>query len=93
MFKKQPNAVALSAEITRLLSDMKSTTTSSNEYASMAKRLSELHALKVAETPKRVTYDTWAIIAANLVGIVLVLHYEQAQIIPRTALNFVQKLR
>lgn len=93
MIQKQNPVSSLDSEIERVLSLMKGLEPNSKEYTDMVATLAKLHALKVAETPKRVSKDTVAIIIANLVGIVLVLHYEKTQIIPKTAMTFVQKLR
>lgn len=65
----------------------------SDKYAKMADQLSKLYKLKEQDAPKRVSMDTWALIAANLAGILLIIGYEQKHIITSKALAFVQKLR
>lgn len=48
---------------------------------------------KDLDAPNRVSVDTWAIIAGNLAGIVLILGYEKANVITSRAIGFVTKLR
>jgi len=92
MFQK-PQTSSLNAEIERVLQYMETIDPSEGNYDDVVNSLSKLHALKVAETKKRISPDTWLTVGAHLVGIVLVLQYERTQIIPRTAMTFVQKLR
>lgn len=93
MFQKQNSVSSLNSEIERVLSKMSGLKPDSKEYADMLTSLTKLHTLKVAEAPKRVSRDTWAIIGANILGIMLVLQHEKTTIIPKTAMTFVQKLR
>ena len=92
MFQKPPNADALDKAIANVLLKMEGHSPDSDEYAKMVKQLVKLHSLKVAQTPKRISNDTWATISANLVGIVLILNYEHTDALTSTAVNFVQKL-
>jgi hypothetical protein len=43
--------------------------------------------------PKRVSWDTWALVGANLLGIVLIIGHERANVVTSKALGFVSKLR
>lgn len=43
--------------------------------------------------PNRVSVDTWAVIAANLLGIILIIGHERANVVTSKALGFVSKLR
>jgi hypothetical protein len=91
MFQKQNAASSLNSEIERVLSKMEAEDPDSESYAEMLATLVKLHALKVAETPKPVSRDTLALIAANLFGIILVLQHEKTTIIPKAAMTFVKK--
>lgn len=93
MFEKPLTAAGLDQAILNVLEEMKGVKPDSEEYAKMVNQLSKLHAMKVADTPKRVSKDTWANIVANILGIALILNYERTQIVTGRALNFVQKLR
>jgi hypothetical protein len=93
MFQKpKPTTVKLNSEIERLLSELNNTSPDSDEYKAITKQLSKLHALKVAETPKSISPDTWLLVAANLVGIIMVLKHEQTMLIPKTAMSIVKKI-
>lgn len=93
MYQKPPIAASLSSEIYRVLEMMKDEDPSSEEYANMAAQVKTLHGLKTTESPKLLTGDTVATIAANLLGIVLILNFERSQIMSKTALAFVKRLR
>ena len=93
MFQKQTSEKSLNSEIQRVLNLMNQEDPESEIYNDQLDRLSKLHALKVAETKNRVSRDTIVIVAANLVGILLVLQHERTTVIPKTAMTFVQKLR
>lgn len=61
------------------------------EYATCIDQMSRLYELKKKETPERVSKDTLAMVAANLLGIVLILHHEQVNVVTTKALSFVVK--
>ena len=60
------------------------------EYASTVDQLTKLYALK--ETPCRLSPDTLATIAANLLGIALIVGYERANVMTSKATGFIGKL-
>jgi hypothetical protein len=92
MFMKLQKESALDKAIDRVLDNMEGQPPDSEDYAKMVNQLVKLHSLKVAQTPKRVSNDTLAIIAANIVGLVLVLYYERTDAITTRAVNFIKKL-
>jgi hypothetical protein len=93
MFPQQKSEITLNSEIQRVLSQMQALDPDSDEYGTMLTNVTKLHGLKVDETKRKVSRDTWVIVAANLVGIILVLQHERTTVIPKTAMTFVQKLR
>lgn len=60
--------------------------------AKFAATLVELHTIQHAKH-RTVSADTWATIAANLAGILIIVKHEEANVIASKALGFVQKLR
>jgi hypothetical protein len=91
------NENSLKMEIDRLIEAMKSTDEKDSEkYAQMTARLDTLYKLREVDakvnTPKHVSADTWAIIGANLAGIILVVGHERAAVITSKALPLVRKL-
>lgn len=93
MFTKSPSETGLDKAIERVLAEMEKSQTDSIEYSEMADQLVKLHGLKVNSTKSRISRDTLATIFANLVGIVVILHYERVDVVASKALSFVQKLR
>jgi hypothetical protein len=84
--------VSLDKAINDLLIDMSNVYSDSDEYAQMADQLSKLYSLKQYEKPKRISPDTLATVAANLLGIILIVGHERMNVVTSKALNFVMKL-
>jgi hypothetical protein len=61
----------------------------SEEYAQIVDQLTSLYALK--ESPSRVSKDTMVAVAGNLAGILLIINYEQRNVVASKALGFVGK--
>ena len=64
-----------------------------DRYAKMVGQLDRLHKMREQYVPKRVSPDTLALILGNIVGIVLILGYERANVLTSKALGFVLRLR
>lgn len=93
MFKKPTTAVALDQAIENAFNELKNHDCDSEEYAGIVSQLKKLHEMKSDNHKTRpVSYDTLAMIAANLTGIVLVLKFEQTQIVTGRAITLVRKL-
>ena len=86
----QPNP--LQPEIDRIIGDLAYEEPNSKEYKKLVERLTELQQL-AREKRFDLKPDTVALIAANLLGIVLVLSYERLNVISTRAIGFVTKLR
>lgn len=94
MFKKKPDYTAdnLDKEINALLLDMYTMNRKTDaEYPKMVELLTKLYAQR--ETAKPMSADVKATIAANLAGILILVHHEKAHVITSKAIGFVQKLR
>jgi hypothetical protein len=65
----------------------------SGEYTAITSNLEKLYKAKGEDTPCRIKPDTIAIVAGNLLGILLILKYEELNIITTKALSFVIKGR
>lgn len=91
--KKIPKPTRLDMAIDALLTQITDTPCDTAEYAKMVDQLTKLYKLKEIDTPKRVSQDTLYIIAANLIGIVLILSYERTNVLTSRAIAFVTKLR
>jgi hypothetical protein len=58
------------------------------KYDLILAKLERLYKIKELEKPDRVSADTWALIVANLVGIVLIITHEYTNPITTKALSF-----
>lgn len=83
----------LEKEIDTVLDTMGNISPDSKEYEAMAKNLKVLYEAKALEKSKRVSPDTIAVVAGNLLGIGLILVYEKANIITTKAIGFVLRGR
>lgn len=78
------------AQMTKQLSELYKMQNSNDESAA---RFEELN-LKRDELnkPDRVKMDTWALVGANLVGILIMVNYERAHVLTSKALGFIGRL-
>ena len=91
---KKDKRTALEKEIDSVIDCMSKYQKDSKEYSAMLANLKSLMTLKAEESAKKkVSPDTVAIVAGNLLGIVLILTYEKANIITTKALGFIIKGR
>ena len=79
--------------IDSILDDMSKVEANSNEYSDMAKNLETILKAKSYEKQKGISPDTIAIVAGNLIGIVLILKHEKVDIITSKALGFILRGR
>lgn len=91
--KRTAEAEALEQVITHVESQMTQTPPDSEEYATLMNRLERLYKLKEKHSPKRIDPNTWLIVGGNLAGILIVVAYEHAHVLPGKALSFAGKLR
>lgn len=90
MFKKSPIDTKVDETIMTLLAKMEEVEDkSTTEYASMVDQMSKLYKLREENS---VSADTWATIAANILGIVIILNHERANVIATKTLGLVRKL-
>jgi len=83
----------LDAEIVTALAALKNLEKTSDEYGNVIDRISKLHKLKAEESPKRVSPDNALVVAANLVGILAIIHHERVGLITSKAVGFILKPR
>lgn len=91
IFKKEKTM--LEKEIEAVLLDMKDMHVDSDEYEVALNHLSTLHEINSKEKKWSVSPDTMAVVAGNLLGIVLILKHEELNVITSKAMSFVIKGR
>lgn len=65
----------------------------SQEYSDTLSHLERLYSMKIENRKNRITPDTMVIVGGNLLGILVIVAYEQKNIIGSKALSFLQKFR
>lgn len=93
MFEKPKNEDGLDEAMASLLLEMKEYSGAEEDYQKMVRQLDLLCKIKAMNKPDRVSMDTLATIGGNLAGILLILHFEKANVITSKALSFVMKAR
>lgn len=95
MFPSKPNdqPSGLEDTIGNLLSEMASYEGHSEEYARMLDQLVKLYPLKETSSPPRISPDTLAIVAGNLLAVLIMVGYERANVITSKALGLLLKPR
>jgi len=64
-----------------------------DKYEEALSHVEKLHKMRVASQPDRVSYDTMVSVAANLIGIALIIRHEHVNVITSKALSFIPKLK
>jgi hypothetical protein len=90
---KKDKRTSLEREIDSVLEVMSNYKPDSKEYTAMADNLERLYKAKAQISERRVSPDTIAMVAGNLLGIALILGYERTDVIATKALGFVLKGR
>ncbi len=93
MFPKPKEPTLLELEINRTLTAMSNQSITSEEYAQMLEVSIKLHKIKADDKPDRLSKDTAAVIAANLLGIMMIIRHEHVNVITSRAMNLVLKSR
>ena len=89
LIKKNEIDVALDEEITALLAKLATQEKNTEEYTTVADQLVKLHELR---HKSRISKDTLATIAANALGIIILMNHERAHVIASKAFGLVKKI-
>lgn len=89
-FKKKSD---IQKEIDWIIDQMKGMAVGSEEYRAALDNLEQMYKVKQIEKTNGVSKDTVAIVAGNLLGILLILNYEKLDVVSTKALGFVIKGR
>lgn len=75
--------------IDRVLEEMARTPQDTDEYSAHLKHLDKLSELQLREQSNKVTADTVWMIAGNLLGILVIVAYEQKHVLASRGMNFI----
>lgn len=90
---KSEEAKSLSAAIDRVSALLATYDTNSEEYANTLSYLERLYALKTETRKYRVSPDSMLIVAGNLLGILIIVAYEQKHVFGSKAISFISKAK
>lgn len=91
--KRISNSRQLDEEIKTVTGNLAFIHPKDEAYEVVAANLNRLYEIRDLTTKSRISPDTVAIIAANLLGIGLILRYEELDVISTKAMSFVMKGR
>ncbi len=91
--KKLPEEVELNSEITRVLAVLARCEPDSEEYTAAVDNISKLYAQKENIPSNRISPDMLATVVANLLGLVLIVGHERANVIAGQAIKFLKQLK
>jgi hypothetical protein len=83
----------LDEPIAEILTRMNENDPDSEEYQQWLTHLERLYRLKAETRRARINPDTWAIVAGNLLGILIIVAYEQKHVMVSKGLGFVIRAR
>ena len=95
MFKsfKSEASKELSDAIDRALRALTTCDVGSQEYSDTLSHLERLYSINIEKRKNRITPDTMVVVAGNLLGVLVIVAYEQKHILGSKALSFLQKFR
>ena len=79
--------------IDKILDEMARVQQDSDEYSDLLKRLDKLSELQLREQSNKVTADTVWMVAGNIVGILVIVAYEQKHVMASRGMNFILRPR
>jgi hypothetical protein len=91
LVKNKPSI--LDEPIAKLLTKLNTLKPDSEEYSKTIDHLERLNRMKAEERGPRVNPDAWAVVAGNLLGILIIVAYEQKHVMVSKGLGFVIKPR
>jgi hypothetical protein len=91
-FQKQDSTESMfDAEIRAVLIELKNLEKNSDDYNKLLERVTRLHKLKAEEAPERISPNNALLVAANVFGILAIIHHEQVGPITSKAIGFIIK--
>ena len=93
MFTLKKTPTKLEKAIDALIEELDTVTGDSDEYTKMTENLVKLTKIASEKTKITISPDAVLAIAGNLAGILLILNYEQINVVASKALGFVHKAR
>lgn len=92
MFQKK-TVSPLQTAIDKAVSELENHEITSDEYATIVNHLAKMQEIENKKNSRSLDPATVATIAANLAGILMIIHHEHVNVITSKALGFVPKLR
>ena len=95
MFEKEVSRTqrSIESELERALTRLKSEMVDSEDYVKALSHVERLHKMMDREKPSNVSKDTMLTVAANLIGIFLIIKHESVNVISSKAVGFIMRPR
>jgi len=92
MFAPKVNTY-VDGEISRVVMALQNQEVTDEKYDTLLNRLGKLHGMRQDEKPDTVSSDTIALIAANILGILLIIRHENVNVISTKAFSMLPRPR
>lgn len=79
-------------QVRRMLRELETTDPNSEEYGRIVERLNKLQKMRAEDRPEKLSPNTAALVATNILGIVMIVRHEQFNVIATKALGFVLRV-
>lgn len=86
---KKDKTDPIDALITKLLGEIDYVEATSDEYSTMLKNLEQLYKLKAEKRRKPIGWDTIFMVGGNILGVLIVVAFEQNHVVTSKGLNLV----
>jgi len=91
--EQSTNQRLIEGELDRALIHMKAETINTEDYAKVLSLAERLHKMLDKDNPESVSKNTMLAVAANLVGIILIIKHEHVNVISSKAVGFIMRPR
>lgn len=86
-FSKEETTISVDRQIETVLDRMSTIGLASEEYKTMMDHLERLYEMKAKARPNRVSRDTIVLVVGNLLGIIVIVAYEQKHVMTSKGLS------
>jgi hypothetical protein len=93
MFARGKESTLVEAAMERAFNELSGQSVTSDEYSKNLEGIVKLHKMREDEKSPGVSPDTVALVAANLIGILLIIRHEHVNVITSRAMNALIKPR
>lgn len=93
MFLDPKKKTPLEKEIDKLVLELDSHEPTSEKFGTVVERLSKLHKIQDDRKPERISRNTVITASANILAIIMIIKYEDVNVITTKAMGFIPRIK